>query len=551
MSLSLTRASRTLTGRTAVVTALLALSATSTAHAAAVPAATSVTAKPGPSVATPISVNATFRAPKRRGGATPAIQARVVLTGGAAGSGRRSRLGTFAVPALSRGRSITLRADFTPAAGTKPGKYQAAVCLGERHTVPCERSKQFTLGTVTVATPTPAPAPTASPAPATATPAPTPAPTPTPVPEPAVLAITETTANAGVATVPAPVTDNTTRSARSIPAPATPTPTPVPPASPTSTATFTVTNTGGSTSGTPSVQVSGANAGEFSVSPSTNGGCNGPIAAGASCTYTVTFAPTSHGARTATATLSASPGGGDTVSLAGDAKYEAVLKASYDGTDLTHTPVGYTSEWNPTYTRTVTVTNIGEVTANAPVTGALTAPDAAWTVDDSSCSAAALAPGASCTVKARFHPSATGIDNRYLMLTSGDQPVGMIQIQATGVSPAMLDITTDVDPDLGLVFAGAPAREVVVTVENIGGSSAGYLTLSTETDDPYWQITNNGCEGIDMYATRSCTFTMSATVPGTFTGPPTPTAATVTIDPSVFVADLLPVEFTGTAVNGD
>ncbi|MBA3914881.1 MAG: choice-of-anchor D domain-containing protein [Acidobacteriales bacterium] len=78
--------------------------------------------------------------------------------------------------------------------------------------------------------------------------------------------------------------------------------------------TVIVTNLGSSSLTISGINVSGANAGEF---PQTNT-CGSSLAAGASCTVTLTFIPTAVGARAATLNVNdPDPGGPQTVSLTG------------------------------------------------------------------------------------------------------------------------------------------------------------------------------------------------------------------------------------------
>src|SRR5690606_21985812 len=84
--------------------------------------------------------------------------------------------------------------------------------------------------------------------------------------------------------------------------------------------TFTVENVGEGTSGTVSFSVTGTNAPAFSV---TDHDCDAPLPGGASCTATVRFAPGTTGAKSASLSASATPGGDDAADLAGTAVTQA------------------------------------------------------------------------------------------------------------------------------------------------------------------------------------------------------------------------------------
>ena len=77
--------------------------------------------------------------------------------------------------------------------------------------------------------------------------------------------------------------------------------------------TIEVTNTGEQPSGTVAVTLSGADAGQFVLTS----GCSGALAPGARCTTSLRFAPTSVGAKTASLSCNASPGGSSSITVAG------------------------------------------------------------------------------------------------------------------------------------------------------------------------------------------------------------------------------------------
>lgn len=82
-----------------------------------------------------------------------------------------------------------------------------------------------------------------------------------------------------------------------------------------STSSFIVSNTGDAASGVPAVSITGPNASDFSV---TSNSCAANIAGGTQCQVVIRFAPTVVGGRNATASVTASPGGGVSVGLTGN-----------------------------------------------------------------------------------------------------------------------------------------------------------------------------------------------------------------------------------------
>lgn len=78
--------------------------------------------------------------------------------------------------------------------------------------------------------------------------------------------------------------------------------------------TFTVTNTGPLSSGVPAVTLTGTNASSFSVMGNT---CTAAIASLGTCTFGVVFSPQDAGSLSASAQVTASPGGTATATLSG------------------------------------------------------------------------------------------------------------------------------------------------------------------------------------------------------------------------------------------
>src|SRR5207244_13391533 len=76
--------------------------------------------------------------------------------------------------------------------------------------------------------------------------------------------------------------------------------------------TVTLTNSGTATLSITSIALAGSNPGDFAVAGSGVAPCplaGGPVAASASCAFTVTFTPAATGARTATVTITEHPPG--------------------------------------------------------------------------------------------------------------------------------------------------------------------------------------------------------------------------------------------------
>jgi hypothetical protein len=160
----------------------------------------------------------------------------------------------------------------------------------------------------------------------------------------------------------------------------------------------TVTNSGSAAAPVSSVAISG----DFTQ---TNN-CGSSIAAGGSCTVSVTFRPAASGSRTGTLTVTAS-GITNSVPLSGTGVAPGpILTANPSSLSFPGTIVG-----SPAATQTVSVGNTG--TTAATVSGVTTTGDFSQT---NNCGT--LAVGASCTVTVRFTPTASGSRTGTLSIAS-------------------------------------------------------------------------------------------------------------------------------------
>ncbi|HEY2520051.1 MAG TPA: discoidin domain-containing protein [Streptosporangiaceae bacterium] len=228
-----------------------------------------------------------------------------------------------------------------------------------------------------------------------------------------------------------------------------------------STQTVTVSNPTGSAAAVSSIAATG----DFSqTSP-----CGSSIAAGGSCTVSVTFAPTATGSRTGTLTVNAG-GVTSTVSLSGTG-----TSSSGGSATLTASPtsVAFGSEavGSTTAAQKVTITNTGSaaatvssVTAGAPF------------AQTSTCGTS-IAAGASCTASVTFTPTATGGAAANLTVASNaTNPSLTVPLTGTGTSGGGGTATN--------LAAGAPITASSYT-QNYVPANAGDGDTST-----YWEGTN-------------------------------------------------------------
>jgi hypothetical protein len=191
--------------------------------------------------------------------------------------------------------------------------------------------------------------------------------------------------------------------------------------------TFTITNSGG-TAGTPTVTPGGANAGEFAAT-----GCTTSVAAGASCTLSVTFAPGGVGGRagtigvgSTTATLSGTGAGAGPLTI--NMPTPPTLSFGTVATGMSST------EMSVTVFNTDTVNDV--TLGNANIDGQNlqkfhTDPDGGAT----QCTGT-LAANATCTLFLHFAPTAAGFQYASLSIsgiaTDGGTAPGTASVSLTG-----------------------------------------------------------------------------------------------------------------------
>jgi uncharacterized repeat protein (TIGR03803 family) len=158
----------------------------------------------------------------------------------------------------------------------------------------------------------------------------------------------------------------------------------------------TLTNTGTASLSISSIAITGADPGDFAQTHT----CGASLAAGASCTISVTFAPAATGARSASLSVTdGAAGSPQKVALSGV------------GTTAKLSPLavafGSVSVGTKTAAKIVTLTNEG--TTSLSITSiTITGPDAGDFAQTHTCGSS-LAAGAGCTISVTFTPATTGL----------------------------------------------------------------------------------------------------------------------------------------------
>jgi hypothetical protein len=255
---------------------------------------------------------------------------------------------------------------------------------------------------------------------------------------------------------------------------------------------LTLKNTGTAAMTITSITIAGTNAADFSQTHT----CGASLAAAATCTISVKFAPAAGGARSASVSVADSATGSpQTAALGGTGTTAKLAPVSLSfGTVAT----GVTSA-----AKSVTLTNVG-TSALTITTIAITGTNAADFSQTHTCGAS-LAAAASCTFSVKFAPTAVGARSASLSVT--DSASGSPQIvPLTGVgttarlAPASLGF--------GSVTVGTTTAAKVVTLTNVGTVALSITAIAIAGTDPGDYAQTHTC-GSSLAAGASCTISVT------------------------------------------
>jgi hypothetical protein len=270
----------------------------------------------------------------------------------------------------------------------------------------------------------------------------------------------------------------------------------------TSAQAFTIQNIGPAATGVLAVSMTGTGASQFVIGANT---CTASLAVNATCSITVTFTPTTAGAKAANVVITGTPGGTIGVPLSGTGVQPAVLALTPASQSYGTVAIGKSSPLV-----TYTLTNSGGPTTVAPT---LTSSDATFAISSSTCGDI-LAQAATCTFKVAFTPTAAATKTATLTATAGTVTA---TASATGVGALAPAITlTPSAVAFGTLLPGTSAQQMV-TVKNVGGFPLSGLSfyLGGASTAPY--TLGSGCGPGDLPPNATCTFYINAnpTDPGT------------------------------------
>lgn len=268
---------------------------------------------------------------------------------------------------------------------------------------------------------------------------------------------------------------------------------------------LTLRNSGTTTYTMGTVSFIGTDASDFKQ---TNNTCGATVAAGATCTFTITFSPTASEITDAQMIITAANGSVFGVQVQGDGNIPIFLtprKMSFDGYQLVGTTSAgkidtFTNESGVNiYFTLIDLEGMNENQFNFTSTCAGGGPPFNYSVP--------LLPGASCTSTIFYAPTQSGgatvTQVYYGNLTLQKQGL-LIQGEATAVKVTPSTLTFPSTP------VGTTSAPMNVTFQNAGSvplpiSSAGFSGLF-----PYWSVASNTC-GTSVPANSSCTYSITFT----------------------------------------
>src|SRR5271168_3502135 len=266
--------------------------------------------------------------------------------------------------------------------------------------------------------------------------------------------------------------------------------------------TVTLKNSGNAALTITSIAVSGTEAGDF---PKTATSCGSSLAAAASCTVSITFEPTTTGARSADLTFTDNAAGSpQQVALSGTGTTAELTPRSVSFGTLA---VGLTSA-----VKMVTLKNVGTaaLTISSIAVSGTEAGDFPKTA--TSCGSS-LAVAASCTVSMTFDPTTTGA--RSANLTFTDNAAGSPQQVALSGTGTTAELTPR-SVSFGTLAVGLTSAVHTVTLKNVGTAALAISSIAvTGTEAGDFPKTATSC-GSSLAAAASCT--VSVTFDPTTTG---------------------------------
>jgi hypothetical protein len=256
--------------------------------------------------------------------------------------------------------------------------------------------------------------------------------------------------------------------------------------------TVTLSNTGTAALSITSLALTGANASDFAQTNT----CGSSVAAGSSCTISVTFTPAASGSRTASVSITDNASGSpQTVSLSGTGT-AVVVSLSPTSLAFGNQPVGMTST-----VQTVTLSNTG--TAALSITSlALTGTNASDFAQSNTCGSS-LAASSNCTISVTFTPAASGSRTASVSIT--DNASGSPQtVSLSGTGTAVVVSLSPTSLAFGNQPVGMTSTAQTVTLSNTGNAALSITSLALTGTNASDFAQSNTC-GSSLAAGANCT----------------------------------------------
>lgn len=244
--------------------------------------------------------------------------------------------------------------------------------------------------------------------------------------------------------------------------------------------------------------VSGGDSSHFGVGDGCSFGA--PLAPDETCELNVQFIPTTTGAKTATVHIvSDATGSPHDITLTGTGTQPGL---QLSGTSLTF--ADRSVDDGPSAAQTITVTNSGTAPLNIAGVNTSGTGQVHFPVGPETCTAAPIAPAATCTVQVTFDPAQRGALTASLDLIS-DAPgtPHSVSLSGTGIGP---DVTlTPTSLGFGNVLVGTTSAPLTATVTNDGDGPLTVGTVEITGADPSdYAIHANTCTS-PVAPAASCT----------------------------------------------
>jgi hypothetical protein len=254
------------------------------------------------------------------------------------------------------------------------------------------------------------------------------------------------------------------------------------------------------------VSITGLNAGDFSQIDN----CNAPtvLKPTTSCLITVTFTPAASGSRLGQFTVTDNaPGSPQSVPLTGTG-----LGAPPPAPAITFTPGTWNfsvpSQGSTSLPLSVTLTNSGNAPLNISSISLGGSNPADFSAPSSNCTAAPVAPGASCIATESFTPLAAGFRQAALIFadnaTGSPQSITLTGTEVSPVSgPALTFLPTTVN--FPALSQGSASSIHTVIVTNVGNAPATITSINLVGSNPAdFSAPSGSCIGLPLLPNASC-----------------------------------------------